>query len=342
MRFCYRVATYAEEDLMIDKTFMLDLQLFAGEGGDGAGEGGNDAGVNTEQGAAVPAPRRARRENPLANVKFGIQPEDNAGQAAAGTTEEAAQQPAEESFEQLIGKGGKHEKAFSDAVSKIVQKRVGDTKKLEGDNAQLREFARLVASRYNVEIPEDADVDIEAIKRAVYDDDRYWEKREIEENRPRSQLQSEERTAEAQRQLNMERREFENQLRAQQMRARHLQEAEALKAKIPEFDLDAEMSNRVFAGMIFSGFPLENAYYAVHHEDIMRQQQAQYARYAQQAVQQTKQMTASAIASGTARPAENGSGAAAGAVHITDPGQLTREQRAEIRRRVNAGEKIVW
>lgn len=327
---------------MIDKTFMLDLQLFAGEGGDGAGEGGNDAGVNNEQGAAVPAPRRARRENPLANVKFGIQPEDNAGQAAAGTTEEAVQQPAEESFEQLIGKGGKHEKAFKDEVSKIVQLRVGDMNKLQGYNAQLQQLARLVASRYNVEIPEDADIDVNAIMSAVDNDDQYWEQREIQEGVPKDLLKREDRVKREQELVNQQRAQAEAQARTQKMYARHLQEAAALKAEIPDFDLDVELGNRMFAGLLRNGFPMRNAYFAVHHDDIMRQQQAQYAQYAQQAVQQTKQMTANAIASGTNRPVENGSGAAAGAVHITDPGQLTKEQRAEIRRRVNSGDRIVW
>ena len=328
---------------MIDNTFKLYLQLFAGEGGDGAGEGGADAGVNNEQGAAVPAPRRARRENPLANVKFGIQPEETeASQAAAGTTEEAVQQPAEEDFKTRIGKGGRDEQAFKDEVSKIVQRRVGDFKQLESENAQLKKFARLVASRYNVAIPEDADVDLTALNTAVEDDERYWSKREIEEGKPRDFLKQKDKVDEGQKWINEQRRMFEEQARTQQMYARHLQEAAALKAEIPDFDLDVELGNKMFAGLLRNGFPLRNAYFAVHHDDIMRQQQAQYAQYAQQAVQQTKQMTANAIASGTNRPVENGSGAAAGAVHVTDPAQLTREQRAEIRRRVNSGERIVW
>lgn len=327
---------------MINNTFKLYLQLFAGEGGDGAGEGGADAGVNAEQGAAVPAPRRARRENPLANVKFGIQPEETASQAAAGTTEEAVQQPAEEDFKTRIGKGGRDEQAFKDEVSRIVQRRVGDFKQLESNNAQLQQLARLVASRYNVNIPEGADIDVAAIMSAVDDDDRYWEQREIEEGIPKDLLKREYKVNQAQEMINQQRRMAEDQARTQQMYARHLQEAAALKAEIPDFDLDAELGNRMFAGLLREGFPLRNAYFAVHHDDIMRQQQAQYAQYAQQAVQQTKQMTANAIASGTNRPVENGSGAAAGAVHITDPAQLTREQRAEIRRRVNAGERIVW
>lgn len=327
---------------MIDNTFKLNLQLFAGEGGDGAGEGGADSGVNNEQGAAVPAPRRARRENPLANVKFGIQPEETASQAAAGTTEEAVQQPAEEDFKTRIGKGGRDEQAFKDEVSKIVQRRVGDFKQLESNNAQLQQLARLVASRYNVNIPEGADIDVAAIMSAVDDDDRYWEQREIEEGIPKDLLKREDKVKQAQEMINQQRRMAEEQARTQQMYARHLQEAAALKAEIPDFDLDVELGNKMFAGLLRDGFPLRNAYFAVHHDDIMRQQQAQYAQYAQQAVQQTKQMTANAIASGTNRPVENGSGAAAGAVHVTDPAQLTREQRAEIRRRVNAGERIVW
>lgn len=327
---------------MIDNTFKLYLQLFAGEGGDGAGEGGADAGVNTEQGAAVPAPRRARRENPLANVKFGIQPEETAGQAAAGTTEEAVQQPTEEDFKTRIGKGGRDEQAFKDEVSKIVQRRVGDFKQLESNNAQLQQLARLVASRYNVNIPEGADIDVAAIMSAVDDDDRYWEQREIEEGIPKDLLKREYKVNQAQEMINQQRRMAEDQARTQQMYARHLQEAAALKAEIPDFDLDVELGNKMFAGLLRNGFPLRNAYFAVHHDDIMRQQQAQYAQHAQQAVQQTKQMTANAIASGTNRPVENGSGAAAGARTVTDPALLTKAERAEIKRRVERGEKIHW
>lgn len=129
--------------------------------------------------------------------------------------------------------------------------------------------------------------------------------------------------------------------------AHMLMQAMALKELIPGFDLDAEIADPRFSHLVLTpphgaGLTLEDAYHALHRrqaEEDMRIRQLQLAGYA---AKKTAEKLARAIMSGGMRPAENGMTAAAAAIARTDPATLSREERAEIRRRVNSGEKIHW
>ena len=70
-----------------------------------------------------------------------------------------------------------------------------------------------------------------------------------------------------------------------------------------------------------------------------KMQQAQLAAQ-QAAAQQARLSAANNIRAGQQRPAENGSVSSRTVERITDPSKLTKAQRAEIRRRAEAGESI--
>jgi len=126
-----------------------------------------------------------------------------------------------------------------------------------------------------------------------------------------------------------------------------LMQALALKELIPGFDLDEELTDPRFGIMIMqppmgAGLSLEDAYHALHRrelEDSLHRQQLQLAGYA---ARSTARKLAAAIMSGGMRPNENGMNAAAAAYAEIDPRRLSPEERADIRRRVNSGEKIRW
>lgn len=328
---------------MVDTYKLLGLQFFA-EGGDGAGAGdGGDSGVNG-QGAAVPANRRARRANPLENVQFGVVDDAPSSQAAADTTAE----PDGETFDALIGKGGKYEADFRKRTQEIVSKRHADYKHLQGRLNGYNQIGVILAERYGIDASDPAKLDIDALTKALNEDQALYEAEAIREGVPVEMLMKSKQLDRQQAAIDAEKRAAAEQA---QMQAEFLdlqQQAVAMQERYPGFDLEAEMtSNPAFGRLVLkpprgSGLSVEAAYHAIHHNEIMQAQQAQRYQYAHAAVQQAQQRTANAIASGSRRPAENGVSNNAGVVHRTDPTKLTKAERAEIKRRVMGGAVIRW
>ncbi len=109
------------------------------------------------------------------------------------------------------------------------------------------------------------------------------------------------------------------------------QEAEDIRRLYDGFDWQEEMRNPTFGRLIAAGIDGRTAYEAIHHRELL----AQAMRYA---AQRGCEQVSRAVASGGRRIAENGGGSAA--VTRSDPGALTSQELAEIRKRVRQGEKI--
>lgn len=105
----------------------------------------------------------------------------------------------------------------------------------------------------------------------------------------------------------------------------------AIRAVYPEFQWREELENPAFARLIGAGVDGRTAYEVVHRSELLRRAMT-YA--AGRAVRQT----ARSIASGARPVAENGGRSVS--ITRTDPRQLTGEDLADIRRRVQNGEKI--
>ena len=97
---------------------------------------------------------------------------------------------------------------------------------------------------------------------------------------------------------------------------------------------EAEMANEDFARLIAANVPPKTAYEVVHMAEIQAAQAQVVAAQARNNVMQTIQAQG-------ARPAEIGGNANGGQFTNNDPRSWTKEQRAEIIRRVQRGEKIV-
>lgn len=326
---------------------MLDLQFFA-EGAGGAGDGGADAGAEAgvnQVADAAPQNRRARR-NPLADVKFGIQPsESGADQNTGSTGRDAAGSAPEESFESLIK--GKYKSEYDARMKKALDGRFAEARKLEGRMGKMTPIIQEMAARYGVDSSDPDNMDLDALYEKVTQDRRMYEEEAAREGVPVDLLMQRKSVERQQAALDAQQRRIREANAAQAEVSELVQQAVALKATIPEFDLDAEMENPAFARLALkpprgAGVPLESAYYAIHHQAIEEARRMQQYQATQQAVKQTAQLVSNAVASGTRRPAENGAGAAAPAVTRSDPATLTKAERAEVRRRVARGEQIVF
>lgn len=103
----------------------------------------------------------------------------------------------------------------------------------------------------------------------------------------------------------------------------------------PNFDLAAEVrDNPRFIAMLRAGIPVRDAYEVSHLGEILAGNAANAAR------EMEKRVVDNVRAKGM-RPSENGTSSQPGVVRKSDPSKFTKEDRAEIARRVRRGERII-
>ena len=319
----------------MDKSIILDLQLFA-EGGDGGAATGAEGATGVT--APVAGERKQRRENPLANVKYGKQPvmeDPNAGvasgddEAADNVDQDAGSE--KKSFKDLI-KG--EYKAEADAWAQdMIRQRFKANAENEQKLTAMNPLMEMLGKMYNVD-----PTDIDAITKAVGDNDSLYEEEasqrgmSVESLKAIKQMERERDLAQAQNERTMQ----EMQVRA------HFdslaQQADAARQLYPGLDLMQEMNNPTFARLTSPGVGIDvRTAYEVVHRDEMRGAEMQFA------AQKSAERVANSVRSNSARPVENGLiGQQAASTVKTDPRTLTTADRNEIRERVRRGEKIVF
>lgn len=315
----------------------LNLCLFdgaaGGAGAAGAAPGGEGAGAGENgQEAAAPVNPRAKR-NPLANVKYGIQPEA-APQAAAATEETAPVQEQRKTFQELVD--GEYKQDADKYVQSILKKRLGESKAAEAKLGELAPVFELLGQKYGIDTTDMAKLDVKALAQKLSEDDSLYEAESEKRGLPLDvtktivQLEKKAAAADKMQQENAERMLFNQ----------HIQkiatEGEALKAIYPGFDLQAELQNPKFQRLTSPnvGISVRDAYELIHKDDIQ-------AATMQYAVQKSAEKLAQSVQANAARPTENGSTQNAVTVK-NDPRLFSKKDREEIRRRVRLGEKIVF
>lgn len=113
--------------------------------------------------------------------------------------------------------------------------------------------------------------------------------------------------------------------------ARLERQEEQLRQRYPGFRGREELTDPAFARLIRAGVEAGEAYEMVHRRELLADAMAYAAR---QAAQQAAQV----VAGSRRRPPENGGGCAS--VSRPDPGKLSSQELADIRRRVLEGERI--
>lgn len=302
----------------------INLQLFA-EGGDGgSGTGANGA---TGVTAGVPDLPTKGVKNPLADVKYGIQ-EDVQTANAQTTTEAQTEAPIDRNaeFDKLIK--GDYKDLYDAKVQDIVKRRLKNTQETVDKYNALTPMLETLAKKYGVDAS-----DVNALSKAIEDDDAYYEEEAMEKGVSVQHLKEikkmERENAELKRQMDEERR----QKNADRLYSAWMEQAEQAKAVYPSFNLDAEMRNPQFVNLLRSNIDVRTAYEVLHKDDIIRGAM----QFTADTVE--RKLTNKIIAGGS-RPSENGTNGQSATVVKSDVSQLSKEDRAEIIRRVARGEKI--
>lgn len=300
------------------KSYLINLQLFAE--GSGTGDGGA-TGVTGE--AAVPQGKGVK--NPLADVKYGVQPD---AQVTAVQGSETVETPVDRTaeFEKLIK--GDYKDSFDAKVQDIVQKRLKGTKEITDKYNALAPTLETLAKKYGVDVN-----DINALNAAIEDDDSYFEEEALEKGITVQQLKDIRKMEKENAELKRQMREQAAQQNASKQYAAWMEQAESAKQVYPSFDLSAEMQNPRFVDLLRSNVDVRTAYEVLHKDEIIPAAM----QFTAQKVEQ--KLTNKIIANG-ARPTENGINSQSAAQVKSDVSQLSKADLAEIAKRVARGEKI--
>ena len=272
----------------------------------------------------------------------GVEMPATSGGAAAPATADAqaqgqsAQVPAEqvqqgETFEALVGKGGRYEKEYNAALQKAVRGR------LRGAEAQKQQMEKLlpivswIGQIYGMDTSDMSKVDLDALGEKLSQDNRWYEQEAAQAGLPVDAMR---RIKNAERE-NARLKQERAQMRAeeeQRQRFAALQESFAeVQQRYPQADLSSELGNRAFMSLLTAGFDPMQAYEAAHYRDLQ-----------QAAMQYGMQRTVAQVQANGMRPQEGALGSPAGQVTKIDPRKLTTQQREEIRKRVARGERITF
>lgn len=324
----------------------FDLALFdggaggaGGAGAGGAGAGGGDAGGGAGTSAGVtgesPAPqnpnRRQKRENPLANVRYGIQPtQDTSAQGVAAPEGDGAPKTLTEDEE-----WAQVETRFKDRIGQRISTAIQDRFKNANDaESRLTKLAPLIedmAKKYGKEA-----TDLDGLMAAYTDDDRLYEDEALERGldvatlKHIKRLEADKAAREKQDQVDQQQRMFQQHLQ------KMVQDFESVKKTFPQADLRTELQNPHFARLTSPdvGVSVSDAYYLIHRAEIEPQAM-------QVAAQRTAQKLSQSMQSGINRPTENGARVASPGIDVRDdPTKWSKADREEVKRRARRGEQI--
>ena len=300
---------------------MLNLQLFAdGGAGAGAGEGGTAEGQGVTEAAALPQTKGAKN-NPLADVKYGIQEE-----APAAEVQKTAAPDRNATFEALIK--GEYKDLYDAKMQDTIQKRLKGTKETVDKYNALQPVLEILGKKHGVDA-----TDIEALTKAINEDDSYFEDEALEKGMTVQQLKEFKKMERENAELKAMKDEQKRQEEGKKLYSAWMQQADEAKKVYPSFDLRAEMNNPKFLDLLRSNIDVRTAYEVLHKDEIIPAAM-------QFTAQTVESKIAKSIASNGARPSENGMSSQSAAVVKSDVSQLSKADRAEIIRRVQRGEKI--
>ena len=253
------------------------------------------------------------------------------GQPAPSQAQGSAE-PAEKTIQERWEEAKKGE--FAELYGQDVQNAVRDRFRNQADVSEqlnaLEPMLKVLRERAGVESNDD-------LIRHVMDDDSLYE----EEADAAGMTVSAYRTFKELEAQNEEMRAREEQSLQDQMFRNHfgklVQQAEELKQRFPSFNLQEELKNQKFFQLTSPdvGVSVEDAYFAVHHKELAPQMMAYGMDRARQQMGQTLQARGNRPAEG----AMKSTGGQAAALRL-DPRNMTRAERAEIKRQVRMGKRV--
>lgn len=308
----------------ITDRFGMDLQLFAD--GAAAGDGGTAEGTNAGVTEAVAALReKGRKNNPLADVKYGIQDEEEPPVAEA-EREETAAPGREKTFEDLIK--GEYKDLYDRRVRDAIEKRFKGERESAERLKALAPTMQMLEKKYGVKAG-----DLEALNRAIEEDTGYYEDEAARTGIPVEQLKQMRHMEKENQQLRQTMDELRARESAERVYRSWLEQEKAAQQIYPQFSLEAELGDDQFVRLLRSGVDVKTAYEVLHKDEIIPAAMQYAAKTAEQKV-------VNKIRANGARPVENGVQDQSASLVKQDVSQLTKADRDEIIRRVERGEKI--
>lgn len=298
--------------------YAADLHLFDGEGGAAPA-----AAAEGEAQSTVPGNTRRGKSGEYANVAFGKQDsaagDQTDAQNGAPEPTKATKESRKADFRALVE--GEYKDIYTEETQRIIDRRFKETRNLEAAMRAQQPLIDTLMRRYGV-----TDGKIETLTQAVNDDSSYWERVSMESGMPVEQCKR------------LEALEAENARLARDDKvnaqvAQWTAEADEMKARFPDFDFEAEIENPRFIAMLKSGVPVEHAYKVLHMDELMQ-------NVVQTTAQRAEKRVVDNVRSRGTRPQENGTASRSAITVKDDVSRLTKEDRAEIARRVARGEII--
>ena len=315
---------------------VMDLQMFA-EGGDGSG-----AGETSQSAGADSSPSRGalgRTENAALDEQGSTdsKAEGSGSENGEGEAGEEAKKPSPAERRKAFGQMMSGE--YKDLADEMMQNAVQIAAQNLEASPEMRGLLEAIAEKYGTDAT-DLTALTDAIRNGVVKDDAYFEKIAMEKGisvrtaREMDKLETQNRrlTAQQEAAAQMQKAAAER-ARIAQIQAKWDAEAEALKAKYPEFDREEVLANPEVEKMMRAGCSMEAAYRAAYFDRLMARQTAATAQQTEQGVLNRVQQRAS-------RPAENGTRPGGAVQTHLDVEHMSRKDREALERRVLRGEII--
>lgn len=257
-------------------------------------------------------------------------PEGSPGFPPTGQTAPVAQVQQEESFESLIK--GRYKADYERSVKAAVSERLKGTKRTISKFSPILD---VLGQQYGIDVSDPDKVDYDALTRRLTDDKRLYEAEALEKGIPLDALMQMKLIERQNAALQRENAMAQGEMQRREEFDRIVRQFAEVQAVYPGADLSVELANPEFGRLVANGVPARTAYEVLHRAEI----DAARTRAVAQAAQQ--QAVAGIQANGM-RPPEGAANAGNGVPVQFDPRKLTKQQREEIRARVNRGEKITF
>mgnify|MGYP006923204188 CR=1 FL=1 len=328
--------------IVLKRMFKVDLQLFNDGGAAGGAEG--SAATATENAPKVEnkpsGSNRRSKSGEFDNVVFGKQEgttatettsldtegtPKGAGKADVTTTSDTLE-ARKKAFNDLIN--GEYKDLYQENFQQVFDRRFKQVKGMEADLAAQKPILDKLMARYGVD-------DVAQLDKALTEDTEYWERvaeekgMTVEQYHAMQKLERENEELRAVRQRQIGQQQFQQQIDD------WYKQADKVKELYPSFDFKTEAQNPEFLSLLRNGNSVEHAYKVLHFDELTQ-------NAARVAAQTADAQAQARIKQKASRPSENGTSSQSAAIVRNDVSSLTRAERAEIARRVQRGEKIVF
>ena len=325
---------------------VMDLQMFA-EGGDGNGGSGDSGSGLALSGASRQLPQsgspwqdgEAKLDEKGSAGRESDSPADKGSGSENGEGEagEEAKKPSPAERRRAFGQMMSGE--YKDLADEMMQNAVQIAAQNLEASPEMRGLLEAIAEKYGTDAT-DLTALTDAIRNGVVKDDAYFERIAMEKGisvrtaREMDKLETQNKRLTAQQQAAQQmQKAAAERARIAQIQAKWDAEAEALKAKYPEFDREEVLANPEVEKMMRAGCSMEAAYRAAYFDRLMARQTAATAQQTEQGVLNRVQQRAS-------RPAENGTRPGGAVQTHLDVEHMSRKDREALERRVLRGEII--